>query len=131
MTSPAKLGLVGLIWIGAAGAQAMDRHVPGEYPTIQAAIDACVNGDTVIVDSGHYSGPGNRNLDFGGKDIIVRSGDGRAAVTGGRVRLSGIGGTTLKRGVPVWTNGVLRKGAQVLAWPVLHWVRRPMARGRI
>ena len=48
-------------------------HVPSEYPTIQAAIEASFNGNTVVVAPGTYAGPGNRDIDFLGKAITVRS----------------------------------------------------------
>ncbi|MCK4818606.1 hypothetical protein KA005_22740, partial [bacterium] len=40
---------------------------------IQAAIDAAVDSDVVIVAPGLYSGDGNRDIDFNGKAITVRS----------------------------------------------------------
>ena len=48
-------------------------HVPGEFGTIQEAIDVAVNGETVLVAPGTYTGADNKNLDFGGKAITVRS----------------------------------------------------------
>ena len=48
----------------------------GDYPTIQAAIDAVANGDSVLLADGNFSGEGNRDVDFSGKAITVRSATG-------------------------------------------------------
>ncbi|MBI5865258.1 MAG: right-handed parallel beta-helix repeat-containing protein [Planctomycetes bacterium] len=52
---------------------AATRLVPTDYATIQAAINAAVNGDTILVAPGVYSGAGNTGLDFGGKALTLRS----------------------------------------------------------
>jgi hypothetical protein len=45
----------------------------GDYPTIQAAIDAATDGDEVVLRAGIYTGNGNRDIDFKAKAITVRS----------------------------------------------------------
>jgi hypothetical protein len=57
-------------------ARAIIRNVPTAYPTIQAAVDAAVNGDEVVLADGTYTGDGNRDIDFLGKAITVRSENG-------------------------------------------------------
>ncbi len=100
-------------------------RVPAEYPTIQAAIDATtLDGDVVLVADGVYTGPGNKNLDFGGKRITVRSengpenciidceGDGRGFhLHSGETVLSTIDGLTVRNGNSGTTGGNRYGGA--------------------
>ncbi|MFH0873682.1 MAG: right-handed parallel beta-helix repeat-containing protein [Candidatus Komeilibacteria bacterium] len=61
-----------LALFGAHAAVAITHHVPSEYFTIQAALDASVYRDTVAIASGVYSGEGNINLNVW-VPIVVRS----------------------------------------------------------
>ena len=45
----------------------------GDFPTIQAAIDAVVDGDIIELTDGTFTGDGNRDIDYLGKAITVRS----------------------------------------------------------
>ncbi len=47
-------------------------NVPGDFETIQEAIDAAMNGDEIVVASGTYF----ETIDFLGKAITLRSSDG-------------------------------------------------------
>ena len=51
-------------------------HVPGDFATIQEAIDYARDGEIVEVAPGTYRGDGNRDIDFRGKAITLRSSDG-------------------------------------------------------
>lgn len=48
-------------------------RVPGDAPTIQEGVGLCSHGDTVLVAPGAYSGPLNRNIDFGGIGLALVS----------------------------------------------------------
>lgn len=68
--------LVSAIEVPSAMAQAT-INVPGSQPTIQAAINAAANGDTVLVAPGKYT----ENIDFKGKAITVTSSAGPTQTT--------------------------------------------------
>jgi hypothetical protein len=48
-------------------------NIPTDQSTIQAGIDAALNGDTVLAANGIYTGDRNRDIDFNGKEIVVKS----------------------------------------------------------
>ncbi|MBN2181081.1 MAG: hypothetical protein JW715_04145 [Sedimentisphaerales bacterium] len=54
----------------------VDDDGPADFNNIQAAIDDANDGDTVLVAAGTYTGDGNRDIDFAGKAITVKSEDG-------------------------------------------------------
>ncbi|MDH4239747.1 MAG: hypothetical protein OEW48_09305 [Phycisphaerae bacterium] len=54
----------------------VDDDGPADFNNIQAAIDDANNGDTIIVADGTYTGVGNRDIDFLGKEITLRSANG-------------------------------------------------------
>jgi len=82
--------ILGLVTTGAVQAQtvlhvdatAADGGDGSSWATalndLQAALDATVDGDEVLVANGLYIGAGNKNLDFGGRLITMRSASGNA-----------------------------------------------------
>jgi len=54
----------------------VDPNGSSDFTTIQDAIDAAQNGEVIIIADGTYTGLNNKNLDFGGKAITVRSENG-------------------------------------------------------
>ncbi len=53
----------------------------GDYATIQDAIDASVTGDTLLLVHGVFSGTGNWDIDFGGRDLVLKPANSVSDVT--------------------------------------------------
>lgn len=91
---------------------AVTINVPGDQPTIQSAVNAAANGDTVLVAPGTYF----EHVDFKGKAIVVRSAAGAqtAIIDGGGtdqvvVFRAGEGRSSVLRGFTI-THGLLAGG---------------------
>ncbi len=71
------IALLLLCFVSTAGARTItvDNDAPADFNNIQAAIDDANNGDTVEIQPGRYTGPGNRDIDFKGRAITIRSTD--------------------------------------------------------
>jgi len=96
-----------------------DGSVLHPFDAIQEAIDAADAGETVIVHDGTFSGVGNRDIDFRGKALAVRSASGPDHTTidcGGAGRgfvfHSGEGLGSLLEGVLI-TNGAATRGTAI------------------
>jgi len=88
------------------------RHVPSDFPTIQRAIDEANPGDLILLADGIYAGEGNKDLEFNGKILTVRSANGPSAcivdaedAVGFRFRF-GVTATTRLEGLTI-RNGIV------------------------
>ncbi len=72
LTDPAYSGPV---WhVSTTGNDSTGDGSPADpFATIQHAIDVSTDGDTVMVADGTFTGDGNRDIDYGGKSIVVTS----------------------------------------------------------
>src|SRR5689334_14990965 len=91
------LGLLCAFALCASGARAATRNVPSEYATIQAAIDAAMSGDVVLIAPGTYF----ESPTISGKAIVVAS---RFHTTGDRAYIAQ---TIIDGGGGAWAMRVL------------------------
>jgi uncharacterized protein (TIGR03437 family) len=120
MSSHSSFGL--LLLVSLLPLPAATINVPGDYPTIQTAIGAAVDGDTIVVAPGTYQ----ENLNFRGKAITLTSSGGpTVTVLDGRgidsvVRFgtkegpkSILRGFTVQHGVPSFNNSYIGGGVSI------------------
>jgi predicted outer membrane repeat protein len=114
----------------------------GDFPNIQAAVSAAIDGDVIELLDGTYTGAGNRDIDFHGKAITVRSqrGDPESCVLD-------VGGSpsTPRRGFNLHSNegngsriegisvihGYAPWGAAVNCYPAAPWIQNCRFAGTI
>lgn len=90
----------------------------GDFPDLQSAVNGAVDGDTILLAGGTFTGGGNRGVVIDGRDLVIGSLSGAGAteidckqadrallVTGGFVRVSGI---TFRGGDPAGPGGAIR-----------------------
>jgi len=66
--------LPALVLCGSASAEIL--RVPSQYPSLRHALNAAHDGDEILVADGVYRGGNNKNLDFHGKRVALRSENG-------------------------------------------------------
>jgi hypothetical protein len=69
------LGLLLCFGPGAADAEiwTVQPDGSGDFPTLQAAVNAAIDGDEIILTEGVFAGDGNRDVDPLGKQLLIRS----------------------------------------------------------
>lgn len=69
------LGLCALLVpsTGTAISYVVNAQGTGDFPTIQAAVDSCLGGEIIELEDGIFRGDGNRDVNYLGKAITIRS----------------------------------------------------------
>ena len=78
-----RITLALVVLVGVAGTTHATLVLPdgsGDYPTIQAAIDATPYGATILLGDGVFTGPGNRDLQIEYTLLASQSGDPEACI---------------------------------------------------
>jgi len=72
--TPLGAAVCALILSSLAGAATI--NVPGDQPTLSAAVGAAVAGDEIVLADGVYTGAGNRNISIAARNLDIRSASG-------------------------------------------------------
>ncbi|MBI5433535.1 MAG: hypothetical protein HZA52_11960 [Planctomycetes bacterium] len=115
-------------WVDASAPPGGNGSAAQPFQTIGEAIAGALSGHTIVVKDGVYTGAGNRELDFTGRNLIVQSEHGAASCI---IDCQGLGrafylhtneaapariqGFTIRNGVANGVSGLERGGA-ILAW---------------
>jgi predicted outer membrane repeat protein len=67
--------LLGMVSVAGGRTIYVAHNGPVDFNNIQGAIDDSSDGDIIVVNPGIYTGEGNRDIDYNGKAITVRSTD--------------------------------------------------------
>ncbi len=91
----------------------------GEYGTIKAAVSAAASGDVIVLADGVYNGQGNRDINYYGKAITIRSENGAETCIidceklgrgftfqTGENQMSVLDGITVVNGMATWAGGI-------------------------
>jgi putative hemolysin len=70
----AAVGLIGALEVGCVSSVfTVNPDGSGEFATLQAAVDGAAWYDVIELSEGVFEGPGNRDIDLGGKALTIRS----------------------------------------------------------
>jgi predicted outer membrane repeat protein len=75
-------------WVDASAPAGGNGSSAAPFQTIAEAMLPAIDGDEIVLRDGVYSGPGNREVSFGGRSVIVRSEHGPASCA---IDLQGLG----------------------------------------
>jgi predicted outer membrane repeat protein len=124
-TSVIPLVLIAILATGSAAETIVVDHAGGgDFETIVEAVEAAQSGDIILVAPGLYTGALNRDIDFGDKNLTLRSMDGAAATVidcagagrgvylhGGQDATSSVEGFTIRNGYGTRGGGIHLEGA--------------------
>ena len=125
ITGRAQPANAATFYVALTGSDSNTGALAKPFLTLQRAVNAAALNDTILVENGIYTGAKNREIDFGGKDLIVKSVNGAANciincqkagrafnLTGGETTASRIDGLTIENGsVTGYGGGIFVSGS--------------------